>query len=65
MIDTTEVTPTGLQAELIDTHYRVKYSFNLYAIEGGIFRLKINELNPLKPRFEVPHALVQDPALQK
>lgn len=54
-----------LHSELIDKKSNVKYSFHLYAIEGNIFRLKINELNPIKPRFEVPFVLVREPTLKQ
>ena len=34
----------------------------LVALEGNMFRLKINEKNPLRPRYEVQDALVGEPA---
>ncbi|XP_021796159.1 neutral alpha-glucosidase C isoform X5 [Papio anubis] len=34
----------------------------IYGIEGNIFRLKINEETPLKPRFEVPDVLTSKPS---
>lgn len=30
-------------------------------MKGNMTRIRINELNPLKPRYEVPDVLVQDP----
>lgn len=58
------VSSSVLQSELVDTRYNVKYSFQLYAIENDTLRLKINELNPTKPRFEVPFVLVSEPVLK-
>ncbi|EQB77513.1 neutral alpha-glucosidase C, partial [Camelus ferus] len=34
----------------------------VYGIEGNIFRLKINEETPLKPRYEVPDVLTSKPS---
>lgn len=33
----------------------------LYRLQGNMTRVKINELKPLKPRYEVPDVLVKDP----
>lgn len=33
----------------------------LYRLQGNITRVKINELKPLKPRYEVPDVLVREP----
>ena len=33
----------------------------LYTLEGNMFRLKINEKNPLRARYEVEGALVGEP----
>ena len=33
----------------------------LYRLQGNMTRVKINELKPLKPRYEVPDVLVQQP----
>ncbi|KAK6632383.1 hypothetical protein RUM44_007425 [Polyplax serrata] len=63
LTDKASVSSSVLKSELIDTKYNVKYGFYLYAVEGDIFRLKINELNPVKQRFEVPFVLVSDPIL--
>lgn len=65
LTDKASVSSSVLKSELIDTKYNVKYGFYLYAVEGDIFRLKINELNPVKQRFEVPFVLVSDPILNK
>uniref|UniRef100_A0A803T8R2 Glucosidase alpha, neutral C n=1 Tax=Anolis carolinensis TaxID=28377 RepID=A0A803T8R2_ANOCA len=38
-------------------HYQDPLLVEVYEIEGNIFRLKINEITPLKPRYEVPDIL--------
>ena len=37
-----------------------KLRLELYTLDDGIIRIKINEVNPIKERFEVPLALVDD-----
>lgn len=62
--DRTQITQSGILAELLDSKYNVKYSLSVSAVDGGIFRVKINELNPSASRFEVPYVLVAEPSLQ-
>lgn len=42
--------------------FQVTLLAEIYGIEGNIFRLKINEETPLKPRFEVPDVLTSKPS---
>lgn len=65
LVEKTEIAPSSLRSQLVDTKYNVYYSFYLYAIENGIFRFKINELNPEKIRFEVPYVLEKNLTLAK
>jgi len=62
--DRTQVTQSSVQAEVVDTKYNVKYSLSVTAVDGGIFRVKMDELNPKAPRFQVPYVLVTEPSLQ-
>ncbi|TRY55102.1 hypothetical protein DNTS_034519, partial [Danionella cerebrum] len=39
----------------------VRLLLELYRLQGNMTRVKINELKPLKPRFEVPDVLIADP----
>lgn len=41
--------------------WQVHLLLELYRLQGNITRVKINELKPLKPRFEVPDVLVGEP----
>nr|XP_031528761.1 neutral alpha-glucosidase C isoform X1 [Vicugna pacos] len=43
-------------------HVQVPLLAEVYGIEGNIFRLKINEETPLKPRYEVPDVLTSKPS---
>lgn len=60
----TQFSQSSVISELIDTKYNARYSMIIYAVDGGIFRVKINEVDPKTARFEVPYVLTSDPALQ-
>lgn len=40
---------------------QVRLLLELYRLQGNITRVKINELKPLKPRYEVPDVLIREP----
>nr|CAD7440543.1 unnamed protein product [Timema bartmani] len=54
-----------VEAILINTNNLVQFKFQLFALLDATFRMKINELAPLKPRYEVQYALVGEPSLAK
>lgn len=43
------------------TRSQVRLLLELYRLQGNITRVKINELKPLKPRYEVPDVLIREP----
>lgn len=43
---------------------QVRLLLELYRLQGNITRVKINELKPLKPRFEVPDVLIKEPTTE-
>uniref|UniRef100_A0A674C763 Glucosidase II alpha subunit a n=1 Tax=Salmo trutta TaxID=8032 RepID=A0A674C763_SALTR len=47
--------------ELSDSHLTVLLLLELYRLQGNMTRVKINELKPIKPRYEVPDVLITDP----
>nr|XP_006130414.1 neutral alpha-glucosidase C isoform X1 [Pelodiscus sinensis]XP_025044103.1 neutral alpha-glucosidase C isoform X1 [Pelodiscus sinensis] len=44
---------------------KVSLLVEIYAIEGNVFRLKINEVSPLKSRYEVHDVLIKEPTTQR
>lgn len=42
---------------------QVKLQLDLYALEHNTLRVKINEINPLRKRYEVENALVNEPKI--
>lgn len=49
-----------VNTESEDPSNPVKFRLEIFALEGGIFRFKINEAYPIRERVEVPYALVED-----
>ncbi|PSN57770.1 hypothetical protein C0J52_07257 [Blattella germanica] len=64
-LNTLKVEPSSIQADIVNTQQGARFRFQLFALQDGTFRMKINEWSPLKPRYEVQHALVGEPALDK
>jgi len=61
-LDMSSLTATGAGAEavVLNADTDVQFKLELSAVEGGTFRLRLVEAFPLRPRFEVPLALVED-----
>jgi hypothetical protein len=55
-----------LQFRLLNTFKsHVRFQLDIYTLEHNSLRVKINELNPLRKRYEVEHSLVGEPKLVK
>ncbi|TNN33153.1 Neutral alpha-glucosidase AB [Liparis tanakae] len=61
LLETMELTSTRLTLQLINDNNKVRLLLELYRLQGNITRVKINELKPLKPRYEVPDVLIREP----
>uniref|UniRef100_W5KT68 Glucosidase II alpha subunit n=1 Tax=Astyanax mexicanus TaxID=7994 RepID=W5KT68_ASTMX len=61
LLDTLELSDSRLTLQLINDNNKVHLLLELYRLQGNITRVKINELKPLKPRFEVPDVLIGEP----
>ncbi|TNM99204.1 hypothetical protein fugu_013768 [Takifugu bimaculatus] len=64
LLETMELTNTRLTLQLINDKNKVRLLLELYRLQGNMTRVKINELKPLKPRFEVPDVLVKEPTTE-
>ncbi|XP_058017993.1 neutral alpha-glucosidase C isoform X2 [Ahaetulla prasina] len=62
LLQTVELFNSNVKFQIFNEDSKVTLSVEIYEIEGNIFRLKINEVNPLKPRYEVPDVLIKEPA---
>ncbi|XP_051957222.1 neutral alpha-glucosidase AB-like [Xyrauchen texanus] len=61
LLDTLELSKSRLTLQLINDNNKVRLLLELYRLQGNMTRVKINELKPLKPRYEVPDILITDP----
>lgn len=50
-----------LNLNVLNTRTGILLKLELYALQNHMVRMKINEVSPLKPRYEVPDVLVEDP----
>uniref|UniRef100_A0A672PDP9 Neutral alpha-glucosidase AB-like n=1 Tax=Sinocyclocheilus grahami TaxID=75366 RepID=A0A672PDP9_SINGR len=61
LLDTLELSDSRITLQLINDNNKVRLLLELYRLQGNMTRVKINELKPLKPRYEVPDVLISDP----
>jgi len=60
------ITNGHLQFLLVNTEKSyVKFRLDIFTLEHNSLRVKINERNPLRKRYEVEHTLVGEPKLVK
>lgn len=61
LLETLKLTDSHFTLQLINNNNKVRLLLELYRLQGNMTRIKINELKPLRPRFEVPDVLITDP----
>ncbi|XP_062844352.1 neutral alpha-glucosidase AB-like [Trichomycterus rosablanca] len=61
LLDTLELSDSRMTLQLINDNNKVRLLLELYRLQGNMTRVKINELKPLKPRYEVRDVLIADP----
>ncbi|XP_041037951.1 neutral alpha-glucosidase AB-like isoform X1 [Carcharodon carcharias] len=61
LLNSLEVTEKAVRLQLINEVNKVPLLLEVYGLQGNMTRIKINELNPLKPRYEVRDVLIHDP----
>ncbi|XP_072293814.1 neutral alpha-glucosidase AB isoform X2 [Eucyclogobius newberryi] len=64
LLETMELTNSRLTLQLINDNNKVRLLLELYRLKGNMTRVKINELKPLKPRYEVPDVLIKEPTTE-
>ena len=66
-LDTLSIQPTKIIVQVVDTKNNVPLMLELSALKGNMVRLRINELKPLRPRYEPPvgDVLVNKPEEEK
>ncbi|XP_041099334.1 neutral alpha-glucosidase AB isoform X2 [Polyodon spathula] len=61
VLDTLELTENSMKLQLLNTVNKVPLLLEVSGLEGNMIRVRINELKPLRPRYEVPDVLVKEP----
>ncbi|XP_042299274.1 neutral alpha-glucosidase C isoform X2 [Sceloporus undulatus] len=61
LLDTVELSSGNVKFQIINEECKDPLLVEIYELEGKIFRLKINEITPLKPRYQVPDVLIKEP----
>ncbi|XP_045756238.1 neutral alpha-glucosidase C isoform X9 [Mirounga angustirostris] len=61
-LDSATIGKDSTKFQIISETTKVSLLAEVYGIEGNIFRLKINEETPVKPRYEVPDVLTSKPS---
>lgn len=56
-----KVQPTRIEGAIVNTQNGVTLKLELIALKYNMLRMKVNELNPTKPRFEPKEALISEP----
>jgi hypothetical protein len=56
--DTVKIENGHLNAHLLNTKNSIKFTLDLYLLKDSRFRFRINELSPLKKRYEVEGVIV-------
>lgn len=54
LFDTLDIQPSQINVELLNTKNNVRLRLELYGLQHQTARIKINEVSPLKPRYEIP-----------
>ncbi|XP_044869546.1 neutral alpha-glucosidase C isoform X2 [Mauremys mutica] len=65
LLDSVTLCNDSVKLQIINEKNKVPLLVEIYAIDGNIFRLKINEVSPLKSRYEVPDVLIKEPTTQR
>ncbi|XP_059811360.1 neutral alpha-glucosidase AB isoform X2 [Hypanus sabinus] len=61
LLNSLEVSEKNIKLQIINEVSKVPLLLEVYGLQGNMTRIKINELIPLKPRYEVQDVLIRDP----
>lgn len=67
LMDSMRLQQSNIYFQLLNTKNNVRLSVQLDTLQSNTARLKINEVHPIKPRFEIPigDVLVGEPRQQE
>ncbi len=65
MLETFEVSDGVMKVNVMNSKTSVLLQLELHGLLGNMVRMKINEVSPAKPRYEVPDVLIAEPTKQR
>ncbi|XP_067895781.1 neutral alpha-glucosidase C-like isoform X2 [Heterodontus francisci] len=65
LLDTLELSDCGAKLQLLNEEDKVPLFVEIFALEDYVIRIKVNELKPMKQRYEVPDVIINEPATQR
>ncbi|XP_019374617.1 PREDICTED: neutral alpha-glucosidase C isoform X1 [Gavialis gangeticus] len=65
LLDSVTLSNDNVKFQIINEENKVPLLVEIYEIESNIFRVKINEVAPLRRRYEVPDVLIKEPTTKK
>ncbi|XP_069665549.1 neutral alpha-glucosidase AB isoform X1 [Haliaeetus albicilla] len=65
LLESLQLGPDAARLQLVNEVTKVPLLLELWGLQGNVTRIRIKELNPLRPRFEVPDVLVAEPPVER
>ena len=67
LMEAVSIKPTNIEVQLLNKNNNVRLLLQLFTLKDNMARLKINELQPLKQRYEIPvgDSLIGEPKQQE
>ncbi|KAM9251658.1 neutral alpha-glucosidase AB [Cariama cristata] len=65
LLESLQLGPDAARLQLVNEVTKVPLLLELWGLRGNVSRIRIKELNPLRPRFEVPDVLVEEPPVER
>ncbi|KAK6182964.1 hypothetical protein SNE40_010527 [Patella caerulea] len=65
LVDSLQVQANSLNIQLLNKNNNVRLKLEVFGLQDNMFRVKINELSPIKERYEIPvgDSLIEEPKL--
>ncbi|XP_054664278.1 neutral alpha-glucosidase AB isoform X2 [Grus americana] len=65
LLESLQLGPDAARLQLVNEATKVPLLLELWGLQGNMTRIRIKELNPPRPRFEVPDVLVAEPPVER
>ncbi|XP_027766479.1 neutral alpha-glucosidase AB-like, partial [Empidonax traillii] len=65
LLESLELGQDSARVQLVNEVTQVPLLLEIWGLQGNMTRFRISELNPLRPRFQVPDVLVGDPKTER